>query len=572
MSWKEHFDRGVKAFRSSNLEEALTHFTRAVESGGNHVNLYDSRAAVLERLGRSKDALKDAKATIDADPARWQGYARASRLFLELHKYAPAITMADMALERLKNGDARRAEGIVAIKRKAETAHAALAQREQARRAATFYHFGKLPVEIITSIFLLHADAHPSGSIMLSHVCQHWRGIALNTPALWSTLILSRHPRKKALLWHSRTGGMIRELIVRHGVSGTGMPPFKCLRVFKTSSSEMTVEHLLEPLDVHEQEQLIIGLEEVMLQDCPTRALVSQTMPALRHLEIRSVTTFDWNAAATHITSLRTLIVHESNYPLGGVLTLLRANSMLEVVSFMAEPGKAHLFASGADVDLTGFPLPCLRSLEIGNFDVWSDLFFVVISAPSLESLKLTALRSRQDAVLHKLKMDGIPHLRELRIQKCSVSPTTILRTLQHADALETLELSHMGDVSVGARMGGDINVIIEALADGPQGGDASLLCPSLQHLNVSNSPDVKTGPLIRLVKAHLAGDNKSAESQAPQSQTSGEDGKPKIKPLQSLIMDGCPLIDSETLPWFRSKVPLLSCAYMSKKAAGYKR
>ncbi|KZT24473.1 hypothetical protein NEOLEDRAFT_1134845 [Neolentinus lepideus HHB14362 ss-1] len=554
MSWKDHFDEGVKAFRSSNLEEALTHFSKAVECGGTHFNVYDSRAAVLERLGRTKDALRDAKATIDADPSRWQGYARASRLFFKLQKYSSSITMAELALERLKNGEIKRVDEVLAIKRKAAAVQSDLAQQEREQRAANSYHFGKLPVEIIVHIFTLHVDTHASGSIVLSHVCQHWRGIALNTPTLWSTLILSRKPIKKALLWHTRSGGMVKELTVRQGVLAAGMPPFKRLRTFRTASHEMTLKHLLDLLDANEREQLTRNLEEIVLKECHTSALVAQEMPALRHLEIRSVGVFDWNAASTHISSLRTLVVHDTSYPIGDVLSLLRANPMLETLSFMATPGKIYL-DFGIEPDLTQFPLPCLRSLELGNFDLWSDMFLATISTPSLETLTLTALQSRQDAVLHKLKRDGVSRLRELRMQKCSVSPSTVLQVLEHVDALETLELSHIGgNASAGARMGGDINVVIEALAAGTLGGDGSPLCCSLQHLDISHCPDIKTGPLIRLVKAHLAG------------------GHGDIKPLRSLIMNGCPLIDAETLPWFRSKVPVLSCAYLDKKTASYKR
>lgn len=571
MSWKGHFDQGVKAFRSSNLEDALDHFTKAIEAGGNHYSLYDSRAAVLEKLGRTKDALRDAKATIDAGPSQWQGYARSSRLFFKLQKYTAAVTMADLALERLKEGDQKRAEDLRLIKGNAGAAQAALAREKKKQHAATFYHFGKLPVEIIGTIFSLSVEEDSARVIVLSHVCQHWRDISLKTPTLWSTLVLSRkRPGKKAMLWDARSAGMVKDLSIRKDFSDTDLAPnlprWSFLRSFRTSSSLLGFHHILHPLNAREQEHLLRNIQEIACEAGDPSSLSSHPMPALRRLEVRSIS-FDWNAFSVQVSSLRELIAYDCPLFMDGVLSCLRANPMLETLSFAGGLTEHMLMGIRQDDDVIPLALPHLRSLELAHCSVWSDFLISMISLPCLETLTLTALRGRQDPSLQKLIHDGVQHLTEFRMQKCSVSPSTILKLLRAADALETLEVSHIGGDAT-ARMGGDINDIVEALAAQPPAGSTPL-CPSLQHLNVSHCPAIKTGPLVRLVKSRLT-DGQSATTAVDSEQV--ENSVRRVKPLQSLVMDGCPLIEAEALPWLRSKVPLVSCVYMTKKAAQYKR
>jgi tetratricopeptide (TPR) repeat protein len=88
MTYRSWFDQGVVAFRERRFEDALAMFdkvslprnlpgvtghhypvaSQVIELGGTLPILYDSRSAVLEKLGRYGDALKDAKKAIDISP------------------------------------------------------------------------------------------------------------------------------------------------------------------------------------------------------------------------------------------------------------------------------------------------------------------------------------------------------------------------------------------------------------------------------------------------------------------------------------------------------------------------
>lgn len=89
VSWKEHFRDGIIAFRAGNYENAVECFdevcldysrygilqldhvcAQAIAKRGESFQLYDSRAAALEKLGRIKQALRDSRKTIDLAPEK----------------------------------------------------------------------------------------------------------------------------------------------------------------------------------------------------------------------------------------------------------------------------------------------------------------------------------------------------------------------------------------------------------------------------------------------------------------------------------------------------------------------
>ena len=44
------------------------------------------------------------------------------------------------------------------------------------------------------------------------------------------------------------------------------------------------------------------------------------------------------------------------------------------------------------------------------------------------------------------------------------------------------------------------------------------------------------------------------------------------VQPLLSLTINDCPSIPADVLPWLREKVASVSCVYMTKKQANWKR
>jgi len=120
---------------------------------------------------------------------------------------------------------------------------------------------------------------------------------------------------------------------------------------------------------------------------------------------------------------------------------------------------------------------------------------------------------------------------------------------------------------------------VVEALAtplhnatDTSNGDSVALppifLCPHLAHVNFSNCPDIQTGPLLRLVKSRLTPLTTTTEA------ANEEDAQviPTLAQIESIVVDGCPQIEPNALPWLRANVRMVSCVYMTKKAATWKR
>lgn len=91
--WKEHFNLGISLYKEEKYEEAVEVFTKvshqaitpfpfaesrrqAISVNGDEKQLFDSRASALEKLGRYKVALKDAKRVVDLAPSSWQVRSR----------------------------------------------------------------------------------------------------------------------------------------------------------------------------------------------------------------------------------------------------------------------------------------------------------------------------------------------------------------------------------------------------------------------------------------------------------------------------------------------------------------
>ncbi|TDL22617.1 hypothetical protein BD410DRAFT_788440 [Rickenella mellea] len=65
-------------------------------------------------------------------------------------------------------------------------------------RRNEFCFINKLPPEIATNIFhRVRAGVSPRRWIMVTHVCRHWRRMALECPSLWGSVSLARTRRQE---------------------------------------------------------------------------------------------------------------------------------------------------------------------------------------------------------------------------------------------------------------------------------------------------------------------------------------------------------------------------------------
>ncbi|KAJ7212028.1 hypothetical protein GGX14DRAFT_621392 [Mycena pura] len=526
--WINHLKQAKQHLKCSQLDDALKELNQALLVDGDHeYTVYDCRAAVYERRGQHKNALQDVKNVIKLAPSHWQGYARASRLFLEVRKLDEAITMANMALSRLDPNDSTRCKKLTELKEKAVER-----QRQQV------YHFGKLPVEISAIIFEMVVASDWTRVLIIWRVCKHWHSIALNTANLWSTLILTnRQPARHAQRWIERSKGKIRELSFR---SSLGRAPVKLfgllwshLRICTLENHDVT-QYIGGSSNLHR----LSGLEDLQIN------YTSLCCDHLLSIPVRRLTLngprFSWATLSSSHHNLTSLEIRNPQFSpsLEELIVVLESNSMLE--QLILELDTSVVSPSPPQPSVT---LPNLRTLHLTSIP-WTPRFFELVSLPLLQTLRLSRLRAIGLGSL----IDGRPQLLLLSIQSCVVSFSEVLQLLKLAPALHTLELIRLDTVS---------NAVVEALV--PSSPEAPPLSPALNHLDISHCPDIRTGPIVALLK-----------SRNPQAGISSEFPTPAR--IQTLKADGCSQIEAVAIPWIRAQLDDFSCIYLDKRAASWKR
>ncbi|KAH9042062.1 hypothetical protein EDB85DRAFT_1886081 [Lactarius pseudohatsudake] len=468
-SWKKFFAEGIEHFRCQDIDKALESFDQAISlANDTSYVLYDSRASAYERQNRLKDALRDAKKTIDIAPKQWHGYFRSARLFAALGQTNAALQMCSLALERL--GDVP----------KHETRRRELTDLREHLEAQTKCPVSGMPVELLLTIFILSGNP-----VVISHVCRRWREIALSQPTLWRSLVLAA-PAKKAPLkvqeWHKRSRGRIEELIVRKSLAA----------IFPSSSTR-------HPDD---------------------RAVYADLLATLRHLDLTQL-------KESHMEDVD---VETFFFDLSDGTRYVH----LEILSISCTLPYYEAMIFGCQYD--ELPWENLRAFSIFN----GGLYW-----PSLLRTKGPPSRNLSNSL-----QEAVPWGGESSLQALIQAPKLVILNCT----------------------GNAVNVVAESLAKpcvaflkDPTSEDPTLiptelpiLCPALSVLDLSQSADLKTGPVMRIVKERIA----LAASQDGGCQLPGQDGNRGVSCIQALSVDECPHIEADMLPWFRKNVPKFSCRY----------
>ncbi|KAG6849938.1 hypothetical protein H0H93_003467 [Arthromyces matolae] len=483
--------------------------------------------------------------------------------------------MADMALARLKPSNTKRHDEISKLRdeilsyQNAHTRRLKLSQNQ----------VDKLPVEILSEVFRFALLDDPGSLVRLLRVCSYWRNVAKSTPALWESLVLtSNAPRRKFLLWLQQSKGRIRELHIRTGVTTQHDWPYpelvnivwNQLRVCSAVSWDLAGYVKKNQLGEH----ALASLQELeMIQKFNQRRTDPCLFPLLKNTRIRALTfenfEFSWREIADNVTNLTSLTVQSCGQGEEFLMRALEANPGLEIIKILVH------------IPIPTSPLPPLSlsnltHVELKGYKLCNLL--VALVAPNLRTLIIRA-SGPSDCALRSLVANNVTQLSHLVIDNCSMDPTTLSFLLQKNSSLTNLEItscswganavveSLAGPISFPPTKGSTPSPKKVVMAAGTNG--TPILCPALTHLNVTGSPDVVTGPLVRLVKSRMSAaatlatyERRSCADTDSQDETS----PPKCARITSLIMDNCHRIEAEWLPWFREKVQTISCVYETKQ------
>ncbi|KAI0719997.1 hypothetical protein C8T65DRAFT_634533 [Cerioporus squamosus] len=377
--------------------------------------------------------------------------------------------------------------------------------------------------------------------VTLARVCKNWRASILGTPAYWSTL-------RKIKTWKERSKNRIRELaILQHYPHGLPRHneelrtlPIKHLRVLRLEDFPPTTA----------LRELPRSLGHMVLDSLGG-------WPELRPLSLRGE--IDWDASVPTFRCRDLTVGHNR-------LKDLRSCTLDACLGDQDWPHLLWLLHSNPALEQLSIPptitLPRLSELRLTS--TIPERLFPLLSLPSLKSIYFVLCRVTLNSALRHIANGVASTLTTLSIQSASFHPETLLSVLATTNALETLHIIAVGMHAANAVLEGLSRPPVTSATETPQADTPPMrvYCPALRHLNCSHNQDVKGGPLVRLVK-----------SAAASSEGDGSSGPVQpVQRLETLEIDGCPLVDPAVLPWLREKVPVVSCVYMSKKAAGWKR
>ncbi|KAI0756798.1 hypothetical protein C8Q80DRAFT_1092009 [Daedaleopsis nitida] len=572
-SWKSIFKQGVACARGGNYEDAVARFSEALKDGGDGCAIYDARAAVYQKMGKSKEALRDCKSVIDLQPARWQGYAKSARLFLQIRKYDAAARMVELALARVPADQSTRRDELSALQTDINAARDTAAQEATRLASLRAYHFGKLPVEIANTMFSMVLAEEQAYAVTLAQVCKNWRAAILGTPTFWDTLILSdRNPRRKIKTWKERSKNRIRELAILADLSSTpsALDELRTLSMTHLRSLRLD-EFPMNVLRSHLPLALADAVADTLegftgtVASCRGEVYWIAGVPAFRCqvIELASSRSITWSQLSDRLEHLLSCSITACMNAADGwphLLWLLHRNQLLEQFDLTSfEPTTYELPSRELPSTIT---VPRLSTLTMAA--TVPDRLLPLLALPSLKTLQLHSIRQPLSNTLRYLEDGAVFTLTSLSIECAAFDPQLLIRVLAKATALESLRLVAIADKAA--------NVVLDALARPPTPAPSNPLrvyCPSLRHLDCSKNNDVTGGPLVRLVKLRLQeAEATSAEVDEDKAIPSG----PNTCSLESLTINDCPLVDPDVLPWLRQSVPSLSVVYMSRKAAGWKR
>ncbi|OJT10898.1 hypothetical protein TRAPUB_12582 [Trametes pubescens] len=296
----------------------------------------------------------------------------------------------------------------------------------------------RLPPEILSDIFTLVAvdyyqarrwhhfgSTHAYKWITLTHVCRAWREIALNTPRLWSHIVLTQPNVAKQVLARSKKAPLWLSASLTH----TDDQRAETLEVLMKESSRLKELHLTGP--AHTVQALSAKwrtsadlLETINISSdfrqfdpaslLPAPPLSSQIFsgqtPKLRHLQIHRIAV-DWSNPL-FCNTLRTLIIHAvyDNAPSPGefsqLLDALEAMPLLETLrlneSIPRMPDDATQLSRNVQRTIS---LPHLRCIELFSDAIDSANLLRHISAPP--ELRLTVNGRTERGVADLVRIFG---------------------------------------------------------------------------------------------------------------------------------------------------------------------
>ncbi|ELU42317.1 TPR_1 domain-containing protein [Rhizoctonia solani AG-1 IA] len=582
LSWKKPFEQGVAAFKEKRYDEAVGFFSQSIQVDDSHAHVFDSRAAAYEQLKRFREALADTRKCIGLQPERYQvslthptqkntrtrlnsdkSYFRTARIFLTIGKHDRAVQMVEAARKRLNASDAgyqKRIEELAKVEQSAREA--------EARRRAHVDPLRKLPLELLDDICRLVVRdmdlEHPRGAahfaITLGSVCKSLREMVYSVPWFWQSLSISGNQfGKKSAFWLERLDGQ-----GLYSLSLVDIPPNMAPKLWKfiEATRPESWKHLtiigmdafgytaLDVIRNHNVQLHSLSFRPGLLpvhsthpnvETCDPDKIISLFSPRSDPLGTRKLALHVGTLSMScdtlpHITHLDLSFNKLVSSQLEPLFYFLRTAPSLR--SLIVRP--ANVFVNNQHPNLP--PLPDFKDIPVLRLENLEELRIATIGPlhslttlvfPKLQILDLQQLSAVKPAILLRYLTDcdpsDRPPLRELRLSRVAMHSPLLLSLLNtFHETLEFLEVSYCSAF--------------------PPDLFSTLSFPNLRDVNFSGADELRASHLVKMVK----------------------NGKGMIR---NIVVDACPCVDPEALPWLRANVSgSVSCVYKTRDEAKARR
>ncbi|KAG8688172.1 hypothetical protein FRC08_011588 [Ceratobasidium sp. 394] len=414
-------------------------------------------------------------------------------------------------------------------------------------------------------------------AVVLGSVCQSLRALVHRTPSLWQSVTFTKRQfARKSAFWLERLDGYPLYSVTLADIDWQAMPQIKtaltsthpgswrylCIEGDSTNTNTLYKALQAFPLSLHSLSVLCslansrqFNLEEALTYMAPvpetqepgtyTRSISfhtgvvsanATTLPYITHLDLSTVSFVPFQH------SILDQLLHAAP----------RLRSLILKPGTLVVPG--HRIPDIPELESPGSfcveQLEVLRLATIGSTGTHT-FFFPKLQVLDLQHTNISNITTIFGYLLQEHSLHTRPPIREIRLNLAFIDAPIFKRVLEtFSPTLESLEVSYCGGLD---------DDFTECFSR-PIPGTDSLCCPRLRDLNFNGTGDLKAGPLVRLIKARLP----SSNTNNPNPPT----------PIRNLIIDNCPSIDAEALPWMRANVTgVLSCMYKTKaEAKGRKR
>jgi len=251
-----------------------------------------------------------------------------------------------------------------------------------------------IPTELLVHVFLLVRDSASTSSwISLTHVCRHWREIALGTPLLWTSIPVERGPAfLRACL--ARSSDVLVDVIFRHSLSnidcllgdlGSHAGRVRMLKVLVLSddAAEKLLQDVVAPA---------LRLEDLAFQrqtpslnsTIPPLALPDRDWSNLRRLQLKGIALPKHSSPMMNLTSLvLSNVIAGARLALEEMLDKLSKCPRLEYLSiFDSCPSALKSNDVEGSARTHTIPLPTLQTLKLSMHASVASEILASISVP----------------------------------------------------------------------------------------------------------------------------------------------------------------------------------------------